>query len=449
MTSRAAGPLLSLLLLLGGIATAQQYPIVAIKVAGTQVYEPDEVIAYSGLHVDPNMAVSLASVREAAEKLVRSGVFAQVDYQHTAERGGMTITFQLQDQPEEQFLPARFPNIVWFEPAQLQAELEKRIRLFNGEVPLAGTLADEVARELESLLRARDVTAHISFRQQAARGTEEAAMVFVAENVNIVVARLQFPGASPAFAAELQAASAGLVGSTYNPQAIHDLIEHSWLDIYLKRGYLRAHFDPPKPIVIANQPGETQTAVVAAVKEGRLYNFQALRWAGNKALPAAQLQRLVHLYPGLSVNGALLREDLRAIRAEYARRGYLHMTLRAQPIYDESQDAVRYEFEVQEGPLFKLGHFEVSNADEKLAERIRNLWKLREGEPFDDSYVQTFRASLTALGNASRQFMIEESEGETAETIDITVVECRPGACHSSTNLYSPDAAPQDAPRHP
>src|SRR5262249_17843669 len=61
---------------------AQAYPIMEIKVAGSQVYSPEEVIAYTGLKVDKKVDVPLTRVEDAARKLAQSGVFQTVDYKH-------------------------------------------------------------------------------------------------------------------------------------------------------------------------------------------------------------------------------------------------------------------------------------------------------------------------------------------------------------------------------
>ena len=72
----------------------------------------------------------------------------------------------------------------------------------------------------------------------------EAFTTFVAEDVNIVIAQVTTPGASPDFVAPLQAAAQPLVGSSYRDDIVRDLAETKLRDVYLKKGYLKAQIAP-------------------------------------------------------------------------------------------------------------------------------------------------------------------------------------------------------------
>ena len=435
--------LIYLLLLPSSALFAQAYPIVEIRVTGSEVYEPPEVIAYTGLKVDRKAEVPLDQIQAAAQKLAQSGVFQTVDYKHLKTQGGMLVQFTLTDHPQDQFVKAQFQNLVWIAPEELKTELEKRLPLYNGEVPLTGTLADEVGREVETLLAAKGVTAHVA--HEFTPRTPESAPVakYSVEDVNIVVASVEAPGTSPELLPEAQAAAKPLVNGTYQLDVARRIAQTMIRDVFLKNGFLQVKVGEPAPRILENTPGETRIALVLPVTQGEIYNFSgSLKWSGNSALPPAQLQHLVHLYPGISVDGWLLNHEVQDIRVEYARRGFLHMTMNAKPAYDEARHLVSYDMQINEGPLFTMGTFEVATRDERLAEKLRALWQLREGEPFDYEYYRGFYRKLGGLMAEStneRQYVLEQSEGEKPNTVDVTVVECRPGACHlNAPQLYTP-----------
>jgi len=425
---------------------AKAYPIVDIRVSGTEVYTREQVLAYTGLKVDKKTEVDLGVVEEAAKKLANSGVFRQVGYQHIAAPGGMRVEFQLTDHDQEQFTDARFQNFIWFKTEELKTELEKRIPLFNGEVPSAGSLRDELARELESMLATKGVQGHVTFVTPDRMPGANAFTVYTVEDVNIVITEVTTPGASPEFAPQLQAAAKPLLNSAYREDWIRDLVETKLRDVYLRKGYLTAEIAPPAVTILGNQPGETRVAVALPVTEGKVYNFSGLRWVGNNAVSEKDLKHMIHLYPGLSVNGALLNADIRQVRTEYARRGYMHMTMNAKPTFDDEHATVFYELQVNEGPRFLMGKLDVSSANEKLVEKIRTMWQLREGEPFNSDYVRHFKAQLAEIATGDNLYAIEESEGETANTVDVSIVECRREACHTDTVLYTPDKVPSPHP---
>ena len=148
--------LLALSLLVFSLAAnAQQYPILELRAEGSKLFSSDDVLKATGLRVDPQKEIPLTYVREVAEKLVATGVFSEVNYQHTALRNGMKVEFILKDKDPDQFVPARFENFVWWSETQLISELHTRVPLFTGQLPLGGNLSDEVASTLEALLKAR------------------------------------------------------------------------------------------------------------------------------------------------------------------------------------------------------------------------------------------------------------------------------------------------------
>ena len=141
-----------LLLALSCVSGAQEksYPILELHAQGSKLFSDEEIVKATGLRVDTKEEISLTKVREAAERLVDSGVFAEVNYQHTALRNGMKVQFTVQDKPADQFVPTRLGNFVWWPENQLVSELHSRLPLYGGRLPLGGSLADEVAAELEN-----------------------------------------------------------------------------------------------------------------------------------------------------------------------------------------------------------------------------------------------------------------------------------------------------------
>src|SRR5207302_2386519 len=142
------------------LAQTKQYPILDLQAQGSERFPAADILKASGLQLDPKKEVSLDQVRQAAERLVGTGVFAKVDYKHTALRNGMKVEFTVKDKDADQFVPARFENLVWWPESQLISDLHARSPLFSGQLPLGGGLADELAAELESLLAARKVKGH-------------------------------------------------------------------------------------------------------------------------------------------------------------------------------------------------------------------------------------------------------------------------------------------------
>lgn len=423
------------LLLVGG-AFAQAHPIVSIEASGSARYRSDEVVAAAGLKPDISRPIALAAVRDAAQKLVDSGVFSDVSYRHTAVTGGMDVRFTIKDKAADQFLPARFENVVWLTDAELRDQVHQRLPLFRGNIPLNGRLGDDVAEAVVSILKSRNIDAHVTSEQTCASGEKNCTRDFTIDNIQIQTAEVSVTGAPAEIAEEVQSsAKKSIIGKPYTRSQSDKRFEGLIRAACLRRGFLK-----PQITALAAAPTSTSgdgvgVMLSAAVATGTAYRFEGQQWSGNTAIDSATLAKMVHLYQHLPVDGAKLEADLENARQQFALRGYMQARVTAQPRFDDAQGAVQYDFVVTQGPLYKMGKLDVSGFPDKMIEEVSTAWKLREGDPFDRSYVTRFFGDpriMQLFGGKS--FVVEQSEGETEHAIDISIILCHPSGCQPSPN---------------
>lgn len=437
------------ILFLSCLAAAQQYPIIGVSASGSKRCKPAEIVAYTGLKEDISKPVSLERVRDAAQKLVNSGVFSNVGYSHAAATGGMTVTLTVQDKPADQFLPITFENIVWRTDAELRAAIQKRVPIFHDDVPIEGQLTDEIATAISEELKMSGVDAHVTSEQSCASGQQRCFRGFSIDNLQIITAAVDPQGAPAEVVDEVKKAAAEtLLGKPFtksNSEArFGDLIRVSCM----KRGLLKPEIGQPTPKVISQAGDHVAVSLSAAVQPGRAYNFEGQQWQGNSAIPSAQLEKMVHLYLHLPVDGAKLEQDLTQVRAQYATRGYMQARVTPQPVFDDAKGEVRYTFNVAEGALLKMGVFDVSGFPDKVSAQVRDLWKLRQGDPFDRVYIEKFfRDPLIQRLFSGQSFVVEQSEGDEPNTLDVTVALCMAAGCKPSPNaLFVSGPATQPPP---
>jgi outer membrane protein assembly factor BamA len=439
---------LAILLLSSSFATAQQYPIIDVSASGSKRYQPAEIVAYIGLKKDISKPISLEKVRDAAQKLVNSGVFSNVGYRHAAATGGMTVTFTVQDKPEDQFLPVIFENIVWRTDDELRAALQKRVPLFHADVPIEGQLTDEIATAISEELKTSGVEAHVTSEQSCASGQERCLRRLWIDNLQIITAAVDPHGAPPEVIDEVKKAAAGtLLGKPFTMSGAGAKFVELVRASCLKRGLLKPEIGQPTPKVISQNGENVAVALSAPVQPGRAYNFEGQQWQGNSAIPSAQLEKMVHLYLHLPVDGAKLEQDLTQVRAQYAARGYMQAHITPGAVLDDAKGEVRYTFNVAEGPLLKMGVFDVSGFPDKVSAQVRDLWKLRQGDPFDRVYIEKFfRDPLIQRLFSGQSFVVEQSEGDDPNTLDVTVALCMASGCKPSPNalfVSGPATQPQ------
>jgi hypothetical protein len=425
-------------------AAGQQYPIVELKATGSEFYPEKDILAYTGLTVSKTKEVPLTEIRNAAQKIVNSGVFKEVSYTHTQAAGGMRVEFKLVDRDDADFVPADFQNIVWLSGEELAAELHQRVPLFTTHVPLSGALSDEVAAAVKQILEERGVPAHISAAPYLKPGsTTPDAMHYLADDRSVTVGKVEAEGVSPPFAGPVAEALQPLTGQPFARTVIQRFATENLRKVYASKGFLRAEVGVPNHRVLANKDnGETDVLVTIPVTEGREYKLAApITFTGATQYKKPELERLVHSFPGLPMNADLLQYEIENLRKDYARRGYAQMTAHPAPAFNDDAGTVAYNVTISEGPLFRMGELEVAGLSKDDEARIRAAWKLRPGDPFDATYVARFTGMVQLPGGEA--FAIEQSEGEEPQTVDVTFVLCKQkdGCKSSSDHLYQPEPA--------
>ena len=442
--------ILTSILLLATAAFAQSHPIVSIEASGSQRYKPAEIVAAAGLKPDIGKPIALSAVRDAAQKLVDSGVFSDLSYRHAAVTGGMDVQFVVKDKPANQFLPAVFENIVWLNDADLREELHKRVPLFHGDIPLDGRLGDELAEAIATILKARSIDAHVTSAQSCVSGEQSCTRNFTVDNIQIETAELNVNGAPPEIAAEIQAVSKkSLIGKPYLRSQTNKEFIRLIRAACLRRGLLKPQITDVTAAPSQHSGDGVGVLLAASVVPGAAYRFEGQQWTGNTAIDSATLVKMVHLYQHLPVDGAKLENDLEQVRGQFALRGYMQAHITAEPAFDDRQGTVQYNFVVKQGPLFKMGKLDVSGFPDKVVQEVTTFWKLREGDPFDRSYVgRFFDEPRIKEMFGGKQFVVEQSEGETEHVVDVSIILCHPSGCQPSPNalFVSGEVAPSSPP---
>jgi hypothetical protein len=83
-----------------------------------------------------------------------------------------------------------------------------------------------------------------------------------------------------------------------------------------------------------------------------------------------------------------------------------------------------------------MGKFEVTGFPDNIAGEVQDLWRMREGDPFDRNYIRKFfgqRRIIELLGG--QRFVVEQSEGERPNSLDVTVVVCQEEGCKPSPDV--------------
>jgi hypothetical protein len=399
--------------------------LVAVKVAGTDRYTEKEILAASGLEL--GRTAGEADFKEAVQRLGDTGLFSDVAYSYSYSPAGTRLELQLVDTDKSKLVPALYENFVWFTDAELTSEIQRRVPLFKQVLPLAGSLPDQVSEALQVILSARRLPGRVDYLRESKPGTGEAGdLIGIAYKVveaSFYIHDVEFPGAGPDQLPPLKVAARKLAGAEYVRSSLAMVAEVDYLPVYLQRGYLKAAFAQPEARVATQASTEVQVDAIFPVTPGKIYSTSRVVWKGNAAVPAEQLQSLLHLPFGQPADAVRLAADLENVQKLYHTRGYMAVRIQAEPLMDDAASTVRYDLSVVEGDLFQMGELEIVGLDSQAKARLQNAWTLREGQPYNSDYPKEFLKNAFRLLPHGEQWNADIREAVDAKdkTVDVTL----------------------------
>src|SRR5207244_12179123 len=174
--------------------------------------------------------------KAVSRHLGETGAFSDVAYAFQYSSEGAKLDIQIAD--ANQFVPARFDNFVWLTDQELLQKLQARVPLFNGELPVAGNLADQVANALQALVTERNLQGKVDYLRYAPQDGPITAFVFTGGGPAVHIRNVEFAGAAAPGLPLLQSAAKALQGREYLRSTVRVYDEKDFLPISLERGSL-------------------------------------------------------------------------------------------------------------------------------------------------------------------------------------------------------------------
>jgi outer membrane protein assembly factor BamA len=159
MSLSRSARLLCISLCLAAMPAAAQFVAKTVVFEGTTPYSQADLQAAANLK--PGSSFTQESLQKTTQSLQDTGAFADVQAGVDGSPQGMAVTFKVQARAAAQMLAVTFVNFPW-PPAELTAELHKRVPLFNGTLPEAGNLQTAATDALEKMLAEKQVYTSIA-----------------------------------------------------------------------------------------------------------------------------------------------------------------------------------------------------------------------------------------------------------------------------------------------
>ncbi len=364
-------------------------PIGSIRVRGQKKLSEEQVIAATGLRA--GQAFNVKDLDAAAERLGKSGVFPDVSYSYVPQGGKMAVEFKVEEATK--FRECVFDNFVWLTQDEIQVGLRKDVPLYIGVAPETGDLLDDISHALEKLSKEKGIAVQVTRRIDQARiGDPNWSHLYSAQGVNVKVQSMRFTGTLTVNPNDLQKEASRLIGRDYSVFQCGLFGSAAIVPFYRERGYLQAKVGTPAPQVLNHADGSSEfvVEVIYPVTEGSVYRWTAPEWSGNATIAPASLEAVTGMKPNEIANGKKIEEGWGTVQKEYSKTGYIEAQVFPEPVFDEQNLRVHYRVLVKEGVQYHMGNFVVTGVSEKVAERLKDRWKLKMGDVYDGSYPMDF-----------------------------------------------------------
>ena len=389
MRSFRASYIASALFCLTPLNALAQYTIAKIVFDGKTPYSQADLDAASGLK--PGDHLTKDTMQQAAQQLTDTGAFSDLQVTLDGPIKAVSVVFKVKPVDESRTLEAGFENFIWWQRDELVAEIHRRVPLFNGSLPEAGTLQQYVQDALQQMLTEKQVKASLSARiYDAAPGRPTRTIEYRIESPDIRLHSFQIEGISADKVEEISKITSSLAGSRYNEGMAGSGITDRILAVYRNAGFLDASLDNLTRAISTPAPARIDLDLFATMKPGQPYHVSKIEWVSSPLLSSKEFTYASKLQPGDLASQKALRESLAVVDTAYRRQGYLDVSVDASPQLDVANHLVAYTITANSGDQYLLHEVQtVGLASDSRATFDAN-WKLRPGEPYDATYLETF-----------------------------------------------------------
>jgi outer membrane protein insertion porin family len=417
---RSLSPL-ALLCLIASPALCQQYTVKNIVFDGKTPYSQAALEAASGLK--PGSTISKDDLQAASQKLIDTGAFADLSSTLDGPAKAITVIFKVKSQDPARIITASFDNFVWYQPAELAAEIQKTVPLFDGTVPEAGNEQDAIVGAIKQLLTAKGVTGgSISVEPVAPSSSQPLRVLdFRLTKPAVRIHSLKVDGMRPNFASAKDKLVQVLTGKAYNEGLLPKSLQNVLLTVYKNAGFQAAKVSSLTRTIASSSDTTTDVDVAVTIEEGDVYRLSKLDWAGSPMMSTEAFNAEADLHPGDVASQKTLLQSLSKLEAAYRRKGYMDVVVTSTPQLDTTAHTVTFAVAVIPGEVYKLSAVSTVNLNPTQKADFDKAWTLKPGDTYDESYVTGFlknNSAVRSLEGLSAAFKtVADPDAHTVELI--------------------------------
>jgi outer membrane protein assembly factor BamA len=373
------------------IAHAQSATLKEIHAEGMKTFTEAQVANLSGLVIGSK--VGRQELQDAADLLLRSGLFAKVTYKFDTRNDAVLLTFHAEETPR---LVVAYDNFPWFGDGELSDAIRKDLPFFDGTLPEGGTVVDLAGNSLAAFLASHGLKAEVQHFVLANPLLDASEQEFQVAGVPETIASIEFSDPALKDNLAVQQHMPEVHGKPYSRLAIDVFLAEAIRPIYLEQGFIRAKIGPAEVRLSGNPNQKFPEAIPVFVPcvPGALYHWKDAQWRGNSAVSTETLKRELGLKPDDVANGMTIEGGWDRVREANGHQGYLESKIEPVATYDDQAHTVSYSVKITEGPQYRYHEMSITGMSLAGERMIRDAWPLRAGDIMDKTVFEQFLQRL-------------------------------------------------------
>src|ERR1700756_5109429 len=176
-----------LAILVSPLVRAQTSTLREVRVEGAKHLTEPQIVSLTGLA--PGSQVGRKELQDAADALVRTGLFAKVNFKYDTHNDSLVVTFHIE---ENSRLPVSYDNFPWYSDSELDDAVRKELPFYDEHLPEAGQVVERAAEALKAFVGVRDRQAEITHQVVLSPLTDGSEQQFAVQGPVPKIAKLEF-----------------------------------------------------------------------------------------------------------------------------------------------------------------------------------------------------------------------------------------------------------------
>jgi outer membrane protein assembly factor BamA len=370
-------------------AHAQTYNPKTIRIDAPPTVDTAEALHIAALPT--GVPLTKQQIETALQHLADTGLFSEISYTVNAT----ALTIKLTPSASSQLQPVHFANFVWWQPAELETLVEARVPAYHGQLPLAGTLTDQVEAALVSLLKTKGIDdANVEARQS---GQSANAVTLSITHPSIIIDQVNLENTLPTLKRQLKSFTDSLHTQDFDLDEATRTIDDSVADIYKSAGYLDVSTTPPTVSAPHKDLLSYAVDLTATIQPGDLYTIRAIAIPPVSSISSSNLEQAAALHVGDPASTSALRLATAELAKACADSGYLNATAKVALSKDTSAHTIAYAFTITPGELYHFASLDTSALTPQQQQSIAHSFHATPGAVFDRQLTSALAAALLQL----------------------------------------------------